>query len=142
MTFRKGDPRPPGSGRPRGGRNKTTQAVREALVEAFENAGGTDFLLGVARTDPATFCRLIAKLIPSEVRAAVESETRLTLIDLSEGRDPAVAEPVEPQATIERTADVDLRGVDRDLAPASPPGPVTRIRAPWLDDLQTEADFN
>lgn len=72
MAFKPGTPKPPTSGRRKGVPNQSTRAVREALVEAFERAGGVDFLVGLAETDPATFARLLARLIPNEIAARVE----------------------------------------------------------------------
>ena len=72
MKFQAGEPRPENAGRRPGSPNKTTAAVRDALIEAFERAGGVDFLVGLAETDPATFARLLARLIPNEVAAKVE----------------------------------------------------------------------
>jgi hypothetical protein len=52
MTFRKGEPRPPGSGRKRGSRNKRTIALAQASQEAIRSGlTPLDFLLQVLR-DP------------------------------------------------------------------------------------------
>ena len=83
MAYPKGAPRPPGSGRAKGTVNKTTAQVREALVEAFERKGGVEYLM---RLEDETFSRLLTKLIPAEVHAKVDAQTRLTVVDLSDQR--------------------------------------------------------
>ena len=42
----------PGSGRKKGGTNKITADVREAILKAFDLAGGVEYLCAVAREDP------------------------------------------------------------------------------------------
>lgn len=56
-----------GMGRPKGAPNKTTAAVKEAILQAFERAGGADYLLTVAQSDPKTFCALLGKVLPLQV---------------------------------------------------------------------------
>lgn len=57
-------------GRQKGVPNKTTAAIKEAVIEAFNRAGGVEYLLNVARDDPKTFCGLIGKVIPLQVDAS------------------------------------------------------------------------
>lgn len=57
----------PGPGRPKGLPNKTTQAIKDAIVEAFEKAGGVEYLVTLAKEDPKTFCGLVGKVIPLQV---------------------------------------------------------------------------
>lgn len=57
----------PGPGRPKGVGNKTTTAIKEAVVEAFNKAGGVDYLVGLSKSDPKTFCGLVGKVIPLQV---------------------------------------------------------------------------
>lgn len=58
-----------GKGRPKGAVNKTTRNIREAIEKAFNQAGGVEYLVTLARDDPRTFIPLLAKIIPSEVNA-------------------------------------------------------------------------
>jgi hypothetical protein len=67
MPFKPGDAKPAGSGRQRGTPNRTTRAIREALFEAFEELGGTQYLVELGRNDPAAFVRLLTRLVPNEV---------------------------------------------------------------------------
>jgi len=50
---------------------KLTLDVKEAIATAFEKAGGVDYLVQVAKDDPRVFCALLAKIIPTEVKAEV-----------------------------------------------------------------------
>jgi hypothetical protein len=52
-------------GRAKGTPNKTTALIKAAIIEAFELAGGTQYLLSVAREDPKTFCALLSRVLPN-----------------------------------------------------------------------------
>ena len=41
-----------GSGRQKGSQNKVTRAVKDAIAAAFDELGGKDYLIEVARSDP------------------------------------------------------------------------------------------
>ena len=68
-------PRPKGlpktGGRKAGTPNRMTSQVREAILRAFDQVGGEDYLVKVAQDDPKTFCTLLGRLIPAEVRAGI-----------------------------------------------------------------------
>lgn len=61
-----------GKGRPKGSPNKATRAIREAVVEAFDKAGGVDYLVKLAKDDPRTFCGLIGRVIPLQVEGEMD----------------------------------------------------------------------
>jgi len=69
--FKKGKPR--GPGRPKGMQNKTTVALKTAIMNAFTKVGGEDYLVKVAREDPKTFCTLLGRVLPSELKADLSS---------------------------------------------------------------------
>lgn len=52
-------------GRQKGTPNKLTAGVKDALRTAFTQAGGVEYLVGVAKAEPRVFCALLAKLLPS-----------------------------------------------------------------------------
>ncbi|MGV2975671.1 hypothetical protein AB1P65_09460 [Roseibium alexandrii] len=56
-----------GKGRPKGAKNKTTANIKAAIEQAFDKAGGVDYLVKLAATDPRTFCALVGKVIPTQV---------------------------------------------------------------------------
>ncbi len=57
----------PGSYRRKGGTNKITADVKQAIMEAFSILGGAEYLCAVAREDPKAFCALLGKVIPITV---------------------------------------------------------------------------
>ena len=53
-------------GRKKGTPNRTTQDMKSAILEAFERAGGADYLTMLAKDEPRTFVTLLAKVLPNE----------------------------------------------------------------------------
>ena len=80
MPYKKGESGNP-AGRKPGTPNKTTSAMREAILEAFDRAGGADYLERLAEDDPRTFVALLAKLVPREVSAKLALEPVVVLRD-------------------------------------------------------------
>lgn len=64
-TVRK--PPAAGKGRPKGSKNKTTANIKAAIEQAFDKAGGVDYLVRLAAEDPRTFCGLVGKVIPTTI---------------------------------------------------------------------------
>ncbi len=58
--------------------NRLKPEIMDGIYEAFENAGGVDYLTEIALKDPPTFCRLLARLIPQQIEANINA----TSIDL------------------------------------------------------------
>jgi hypothetical protein len=67
-------------GRAKGTPNKTTQALKDAIMGAFDASGGQAYLQRVADEDPRTFCTLLGKVLPSEIKADVTGELGVTVI--------------------------------------------------------------
>ena len=80
-----------GKGRPRGRRNKTTKAVKEAILAAFEEVGAATYLATVAREDPRTFCALLGKVIQLQVKGEVAGTLGLipTIVVKADEPDPS-----------------------------------------------------
>jgi len=92
---------PKTGGRQKGTPNKTTAQVRDAIVQAFHEAGGKDYLVKLANTAPAVFCQLLSRILPQEMK--LDAEVRNYVI-----RAPAVAESAaewqkqhEPRPTLQ-----------------------------------------
>lgn len=91
-------------GRAAGTPNRSTAAVKDALVEAFDALGGVDYLVDLGRTDPPTFAGLLKTIIPREIAARIESEIELVIERNRPSRlvEPPVVEaeakPLEPEA--------------------------------------------
>ena len=58
-----------GMGRPPGAQNKITKALKEMILEALDNAGGTAYLAEQAEKNPSAFLTLVGKILPMEVKA-------------------------------------------------------------------------
>ncbi len=56
-----------------------TPEIKDGIIEAFEQVGGVDYLVELAKVDPPTFCRLLATIIPSEIKASVTTTHKLDL---------------------------------------------------------------
>ncbi len=87
------------AGRPRGAVNKVNAQVKQALYEAFEEAGGQEYLVRIAQEQPAVFCRMLGRLIPGELKIDPEGPqvtlhvrdyTGLSLKDVADGKQPRV----------------------------------------------------
>ena len=76
-----GPGQPKTGGRETGTPNKATAAVKEAIVAAFDEVGGKDYLVQIARSDPKVFCSLLAKLLPAQVRAELDN-SEMTILHL------------------------------------------------------------
>lgn len=47
--------------------NKTTVALKDAIMNAFHQVGGESYLARVAADDPRTFCTLLGKVLPMQI---------------------------------------------------------------------------
>jgi hypothetical protein len=56
-----------GKGRPKGAKNRLSQAFKEATMLVFEEIGGTSAFADWARRHPTDFYKICARLIPHEV---------------------------------------------------------------------------
>ena len=75
-----------GPGRPAGIPNKVTQSVKEAIERAFEELGGTSYLVHVGRKDPRTFCALLSRLLPTKLANADGSPLLAALTELTDAQ--------------------------------------------------------
>ena len=57
----------PGPGRPKGSPNKLNGSMKGMIMEAFEKAGGADWLARQANENPVAFMGLLGKLLPSQL---------------------------------------------------------------------------
>jgi hypothetical protein len=78
VTEAKRKPPAAGKGRVKGTPNKTTAALKDAILHAFEKVGGADYLEMVAQTDPKTFCTLIGKVLPMTVQGQIDGTLKVT----------------------------------------------------------------
>ena len=66
--------------------NKLTVSVREAIEHAFDELGGTSYLVHVGRNDPRTFCALLSKLLPTKWANADGSPLLAALTELTDAQ--------------------------------------------------------
>lgn len=82
-----------GLGRPAGSPNKITGSMKEMILEAFEKAGGAEWLARQAGENPVAFMGLLGKLLPSDIalsgQVAMQPITEIRRVI------------VDPRATIE-----------------------------------------
>jgi hypothetical protein len=66
-----------GAGRKKGTPNKLIANVKACIMAAFADAGGKDYLVMVAKTDPRTFCKLLGKGLPTQVAGDTDQPVRI-----------------------------------------------------------------
>ena len=59
--------------------NRIKSEIKAGILEAFERAGGVDYLVEIAKCDPPTFCRLLAQIIPTEIKAEINNRHTIDL---------------------------------------------------------------
>jgi hypothetical protein len=74
------------TGRQKGTVNKLTVSIREAIEHAFDELGGTSYLVHVGRNDPRTFCALLSKLLPTKLANADGSPLLAALTELTDAQ--------------------------------------------------------
>ena len=67
----------PGPGRPKGLPNKTTQAIKEMVVEALKNKGGVKYFEEQADKNPTAFMALVGKVIPLTMDGKLDGTYRI-----------------------------------------------------------------
>lgn len=98
VSPRNGVPVPEPKGRQLGVKNKLTN-LREAVLEAFDQVGGAQYLAKLAQgssSDRAAFVGLVSKVLPTQINANVEGGIQVQLSWLG-GRSigTTTAQPVE-----------------------------------------------
>jgi hypothetical protein len=81
-------------GRQKGSPNKLTADVKAAIQAAFEEAGGKEYLVKLAREDPRTFCALVGKLVP------VAQDVNMNVTHLDRMNEEQLREYIEERAQV------------------------------------------
>ena len=69
-----------GRGRPKGSKNKLPLTFKQAVIDAFEELGGTGTLVKWGKSNPTEFYKIAARLIPTEVQGPGENgEHKVTI---------------------------------------------------------------
>lgn len=117
----------PGPGRPKGVANKATRTIRDAVMQAFDEVGGPEYLVRLAngtQSDRAAFTSLLNKVLPTQINANVEGGIQVQLSWLatrSIGTTQAqTIEPVTQVVDLERDSAGKYRIKDQDTAAGAP----------------------
>lgn len=105
--FKKGDPKPPNSGRKPGVRNKIPRELRQLVQDVLVDAGkgpdaearAREYLLRLAkRRNPALFVGLLGKTIEKHVKVDATIRERVRIVNLTglDLSDPAVRKRLGP----------------------------------------------
>jgi hypothetical protein len=85
VPFAKGNP-----GKPKGAVNRTTAALRQAILDAAEKVGAdgkgkggtTGYLMHLAQREPKAFAALLAKVLPMQITGEGGGPLQVTQIQL------------------------------------------------------------
>ena len=73
----------PGPGRPKGTPNKVTGLLKDAIIQAAQNAGGEGGMVGYlttqAKESPASFLALLGKVLPTQVAGDADNPIRINV---------------------------------------------------------------
>lgn len=64
-TFKKGNKT---AGQGKRGKGKVTVTLKEAILNSFDELGGTQWLVALAKKSPSAYCQLLAKVIPTSLK--------------------------------------------------------------------------
>ncbi len=64
-------------GRKKGTQNKTSVALKDAILQAFNKAGGVAYLVKLAKNDPRSFTTLLGRVLPAEIKAEIHDFSSL-----------------------------------------------------------------
>ena len=67
-------------GRTKGTPIRTTAEMRDAVIQAFHEAGGVAYLVRVANDDPRTYLGLLGRVLPKEIKAEVTTTSLEALV--------------------------------------------------------------
>lgn len=100
-------------GRPAGSPNKFTMVIKQAIEWAFNEAGGREYLLRVALTEPKAFIGLLTRVLPKDLQISGPDGAPL-------GRGADVVEVARRIAHVLREAEeLQKQGVTYDATPVA-----------------------
>lgn len=83
MARNDSNPGARGRGRPKGSLNKSTLAVKEALIKAFDGIGGLAAFIEWGKANQGEFYKLWSKMLPTEIKTSDGMPLVVKIIDLS-----------------------------------------------------------
>jgi len=88
MPFKKGKKKT--GGRSKGTPNKIAKDVKEMVLEALEELGGTEWFIAQGRENPVAFMAMAGKAMPKETKIELLKTVKISMIGLDP--DPKVIE--------------------------------------------------
>jgi len=68
-----------GAGRKKGVPNKLTADVKAAIMQAFCEAGGAEYLRKISKSHPQVFCALLDKILPQQTQISGDPSNPLPI---------------------------------------------------------------
>lgn len=68
-----------GKGRPKGALNKTTRELKEMMLDALVEVGGTAYLVRQATERPVAFMAMLGKVLPLQVNGSLDHTGGITV---------------------------------------------------------------
>jgi hypothetical protein len=68
-----------GKGRKKGVPNKNTTALKDAIMQAFDKAGGVDYLVWLSKAEPRAFAALVGKVLPLTIKGDPDQPMRVEI---------------------------------------------------------------
>jgi len=59
--------------------NRIKSEIKAGILEAFKQVGGVEYLVQLGKVDPPTFCRLLAQVLPTEIKAEINTRHSIDL---------------------------------------------------------------
>jgi hypothetical protein len=76
-----GKGRPKTGGRQKGTTNKLTADVKAMILEALDKAGGVDYLLTQAQSNPNAFLTLVGKVLPMQLASDPDNPLTFQVVE-------------------------------------------------------------
>jgi hypothetical protein len=82
-------PLPPnaGKGRPKGSENKITKDLKAAILEAFDQVGGAQYLATQAVENPSAFLSLLARILPKDMNLTLVTDYANLVLEAAKRRE-------------------------------------------------------
>jgi hypothetical protein len=66
-------------GRKGGTPNKTTVALKDAIVAAFHKTGGVDYLVWLSKEHPSAYATLLGRVLPTEIDGSLTTQVDMII---------------------------------------------------------------
>ena len=73
--------RRPGAGRKKGVPNKVTADIKAMVLGALDRAGGEEYMLEQARSNPNAFLTLVGKVLPTQITGPNDGPVQISVAE-------------------------------------------------------------